>query len=227
MSSEEYQSSYPTWSWKNSLEKLEWLSEKLITSQILTVHWIREAAHAKNLEVTQLFVDFSKAFDSIHRGKKGHILLAHVPKEIVIIIMMLYKNMKAMVQSSNNNINFFNIFIGVLQGDTSTAHLFIIIITIMSYHQHGYPWPSVTTSPYHSSPLAGLQGCIPYPHRAAVCMFMLVILLLLSHICCFILCKMPLVQCVLNVKTLLPWIQIEYMTLVKGASMLSTCLSLF
>ena len=58
--------------------------------------------------------------------------------------------------------------------------LFIIII-IMSWRQHGYPWPSLTTSPNRSSPLAGLQGYIPYPHIAAVCMFELVVLLLLSH----------------------------------------------
>ena len=35
--------------------------------------------------------------------------------------------------------------------------------------------------PYHSSLLAGPQGYIPYPHIAAVCRFMLVILLLLGH----------------------------------------------
>ena len=46
-----------------------------------------------------------------------------------------------------------------------------VIIIIMSCHRHGYPWPSLATSPYRSSPLAGLQGCIPYPHIAAGCMF--------------------------------------------------------
>ena len=55
------------------------------------------------------------------------------------------------------------------------------IIIIMSCRQHGYSWPSLATSPYRSSPLAGLQGYIPYPHIAAVCMFELVVLLLLSH----------------------------------------------
>ena len=55
------------------------------------------------------------------------------------------------------------------------------IIIIMSCRQHGYPWPSRATSPYHSSLLAGLQGYIPYPHIAAVCMFELVVLLLLDH----------------------------------------------
>ena len=51
------------------------------------------------------------------------------------------------------------------------ANTFIIIF---SCHQHGYPWPSLATSPYPSSLLAGTQGYIPYPHRAAVCRFELV-----------------------------------------------------
>ena len=51
----------------------------------------------------------------------------------------------------------------------------------MSCRRHGYPWSSLATSPYHSSPLAGLQVYIPYPHIAAVCMFELVILLLPGH----------------------------------------------
>ena len=51
----------------------------------------------------------------------------------------------------------------------------------MSCRKHGYPWPSLATSPYHSSPLAGLQGYIPYPHIAAECMFELVVLLLPGH----------------------------------------------
>ena len=55
-------------------------------------------------------------------------------------------------------------------------------IIIMSCHQHGYPWPSHTTFPYCSSPLAGLQGYIPYPHIAAECMFVLGILLLPGHV---------------------------------------------
>ena len=41
----------------------------------------------------------------------------------------------------------------------------------MSFRQHGYSWPSLATSHYRSSPLACLQGYIPYPHIAAVCMF--------------------------------------------------------
>ena len=49
------------------------------------------------------------------------------------------------------------------------------LIIILSCHQHGYPWPSLATPPYCSLLLA----C---PHRAAVCRFDLVSLLLLGHV---------------------------------------------
>ena len=51
----------------------------------------------------------------------------------------------------------------------------------MSCRQHGYPRPSLATSPYHSSPPAGLQGYILCPHIVAVCKFVLVVLLLHIH----------------------------------------------
>ena len=40
-----------------------------MTSQILTIRRILEGVHGKNLVATILFVDFTKAFDSFHRGK--------------------------------------------------------------------------------------------------------------------------------------------------------------
>ena len=60
-------------------------------------------------------------------------------------------------------------------------YFIIIIIIIMSCRQHGYHWPSLATSPYHSSPPAGLQGYILCPHIVAVCKFELVVLLLYGH----------------------------------------------
>ena len=60
------------------------------TSHILTIRRILEGVQTKNLQVTILFVDFTKAFDSIHRGKMKHILLAYgIPKETVAAITIL------------------------------------------------------------------------------------------------------------------------------------------
>ena len=58
----------------------------------------------------------------------------------------------------------------------------IVIIFIMLHYQHGYPWPSLASSPYHPLFPTGLQGYIQYRHRIAVCRFALVILSLLVHL---------------------------------------------
>ena len=60
--------------------------------------------------------------------------------------------------------------------------IIIIINIILSCHQRGYPWSSLTTAPYRSSLPAGPQGYTPYSQRAAVCRFELVALLLLGHV---------------------------------------------
>ena len=97
--------------------------------QILTVRRIIEGVRAKNLQAVLLFVDFSKAFDSIHRGKMEQILLAYgIPDETVSAIMMLYKNTSAKVQSPDGDTETFDILAGVLQGDTLAPFLFIICL---------------------------------------------------------------------------------------------------
>ena len=77
--------------------------------EILTLHQFIKGVYAKNLEVTQLFIDFSKAFNSIYREKMEQILLAYgLPKESVT---HHYDNalQKQWV---------FSVVTGVLQGDT-------------------------------------------------------------------------------------------------------------
>ena len=89
------------------------------TSQILTIRRILEGVRAKNLQATLLFVDFTKAFDSIHRGKMEQILLAYgLPKETVAAIMIHYRNTKVKVRSPDGDTEYFDIVAGVLQGDT-------------------------------------------------------------------------------------------------------------
>ena len=47
------------------------------TKQILTIRRILEGVREKNLQTTILFVEFTKTFDSMHRGKMEQILLAY------------------------------------------------------------------------------------------------------------------------------------------------------
>ena len=98
-----------------------------MTSQILTIHRILEGVRAKNLQATLLFVDFTKAFNSIHRGKMEWILPAYsLPKETVATIMIFYRNTKVKVHSPDGDTEYFDIVAGVLQGDTLAPYLFII-----------------------------------------------------------------------------------------------------
>ena len=88
-----------------------------------------KAYEQKNLQATLLFVDFSKAFDSIHRGKLEQILLAYgLPKETVAAITILYRNTKVKVRSPDGDTEYFDIVAGVLQGDTLAPYLFIICL---------------------------------------------------------------------------------------------------
>ena len=89
------------------------------TSQILTIRRILEGVQAKNLQATLIFVDFTKAFDSIHRGKMEQILLVYgIPKETVAAITILYRNTKVKVRSPDGDTEYFDIVAGVLQEDT-------------------------------------------------------------------------------------------------------------
>ena len=102
------------------------------TSQILTIRRILEGVRTKNLEATILFMDFTNAYNSIHRGKMEQILLAYgLPKETVVAIMMLYRNTKVKVHSLDGDTDYFDIVVGVLQGDTLALYLFIICLDYM------------------------------------------------------------------------------------------------
>ena len=99
------------------------------TSQILTLRRILEGVRVKKLQATLLFVDFTKAFDSIYRGKMEQILLAYgLPKETVAAITILYRNTKVKVRSPDGDTEYFDIVAGVLQGDTLAPYLFIICL---------------------------------------------------------------------------------------------------
>ena len=92
------------------------------TSQILTIHRIL-GVWAKNLQATISFVDFTKDFDSIHRGKMEQILLAYgLPKETVAAIMILYRNTKVKVRSLDGDTDYFDIGTGYCK-ETPWPHI--------------------------------------------------------------------------------------------------------
>ena len=79
--------------------------------------------------VTLLFVDFTKAFDSIHRGKMEQIRSVYgLPKETVEAKIILYRNTKVKIRSPDGDTEYFDIVAGVLQRDTLAPYLFIICL---------------------------------------------------------------------------------------------------
>ena len=92
-----------------------------MTSQIWLSVEFSKVYVKKKPRSNDIFVDFSKAFDFIHRGKMEQILLAYgLPKETVAAIMILYKNTKVKVRFPDGDTDYFDIVAGVLQGDKET-----------------------------------------------------------------------------------------------------------
>ena len=99
------------------------------TKQILALRRIIEGIEDKNLSAVVTFIDFKKAFDTIHRGKMIKILKAYgIPDIIVHAIEDTYQGTKAKVITSDGDTDEFDILAGVLQGDTLAPYLFIIVL---------------------------------------------------------------------------------------------------
>ena len=97
------------------------------TSQILTIWRIIEGVCAKNSEAALMFVDFSKGFDFIHRGKTAQIFRTNdLPQITFSALMMLYENTKAIVRSPDGDTDLFHIATEVLQEDSLAPFLCII-----------------------------------------------------------------------------------------------------
>ena len=98
-------------------------------SQIIALRRIIEGIHDKNLTAVITFIDFKKAFDMVHRGKMIKILRAYgIPDIIVNAIQDTYPETKAKVITPDGETDEFDIYSGVLQGDTLAPYLFMIVL---------------------------------------------------------------------------------------------------
>ena len=88
-----------------------------------------EGVKSNNLPVVFTFIDFKKSFDSVDRGKMITILRSYgIPDKIVNIIEASYASTRAKVYSPDVVTEEFDIVKGVIQGDTLSPYLFVIIL---------------------------------------------------------------------------------------------------
>lgn len=98
-------------------------------SQILALRRIIEEARIHQADLVCVFVDFSKAFDSVARDALPLVLSAyHVPQRLVAAVMALYDDTKAAVVTPDGLSDKFGTSSGVLQGDTLAPFLFVLVL---------------------------------------------------------------------------------------------------
>ena len=98
-------------------------------AHILALRRVIEGVYSQNRKAIIIFVDFKKAFDTIHRGKMLEILRKYgVPDKLVMTVEQLYIGTFASVLSPDGETDKFEIKAGVLQGDTLAPYLFAIVV---------------------------------------------------------------------------------------------------
>ena len=98
-------------------------------SQILCLCRIIEESKLSNRAPALVFGDFSKAFDSVDRNKLFEILkLYGIPDKIISAIKVLYTDTSSTILTSDGGTTALSISSGILQGDTLSPFLFIIVV---------------------------------------------------------------------------------------------------
>ena len=97
--------------------------------QIYTLHQILEQSEEWNSTIYAMFIDFEKAFDSLHRDSIWKIMRHYgIPSKLVKITKPLYTNFKSAVIYENQLMEPFKIKTGVKQGCILSPFQFIMAV---------------------------------------------------------------------------------------------------
>ena len=98
-------------------------------NQIFILRNILEQANEWNSTMYIHFVDFEKAFDSIHRESLWKIMEWYgIPKKLISMVKALYKDFKCAVIDENETSDWFPVMTGVKQGCCMSGFLFLLVI---------------------------------------------------------------------------------------------------
>ena len=105
--------------------------------QIHILKRVMEAYQQRQLPLIAIFIDFSKAFDSVDREMIWKILRHYgVPVKIVSAISALYRGCSNRVRISGQLSEPFTVNTGVLQGDTLAPFLFVVVLDYVLRQTH-------------------------------------------------------------------------------------------
>ena len=104
-------------------------SGRSTTEQIMMLCILLDAARTQKRYLTIVFVDYSKAFDSVDR-RAIPVVLRHysVPDQVVADVMQLYHGPSAAASARFGLTETSGTTGGVPQGDTLSPHLFILLV---------------------------------------------------------------------------------------------------
>ena len=99
------------------------------SSHILSIRRIIEELKISREQGTIIFLDFTKAFDSVNRCNMFRILSNYgIPNEVIQAIDVMYSDPLSFVQSVDGPTEQFVTTSGILQGDTLAPYLFVIVV---------------------------------------------------------------------------------------------------
>ena len=113
------------------MKKKGFRSGRSCSEQILTLKNIIEQSCEFNQKVFINFVDFKKAFDSIHRELVWKIAKIYgIPEKYINIFKNLYLNSRCCIRTNSGHTDYFNIMTGVRQGWIISPLLFLLTIDV-------------------------------------------------------------------------------------------------
>ena len=120
------------------------------TEQIFILRNIVEQAIEWNATMYMTFVDFEKAFDSVHQDSLWKILRTYgIPDKIIKMIQLLYDNNECTVADGGLQSEWFRIKTGVKQGCCMSGFLFLLAVdwimrTVLAETPLGIRWRMMT-----------------------------------------------------------------------------------
>ena len=123
-------------------------SDRSTTEQIFVLCSIIEQVIEWNSCLYLCFVDFEKAFDSVHRETLWHLLKSYgIPTKLVSMVRAMYKNCRCAVMDETGHLEWF----GVRQGCIMSGFLFLIVIDwvisrTVENNRNGIRWKLTVTT---------------------------------------------------------------------------------